>query len=58
MAQAHHIFHKLPSDLKAQGLESGWMSVLKAGQWFLTPYQLSAIHTTTDIHEFGTIGEG
>ena len=41
IAQAHYIFEKLPSDLKTQGLESGWMSILKAGQRFLAPYQLS-----------------
>ena len=58
IAQAHHIFEKLPSDLKTQGLESGWMSILKAGQRFLAPYQLSDIHTATDIQEFGAIGEG
>ena len=67
IAQAHHIFEKLPSDLKTQGLESGWMSILKAGQRFLAPYQLSDIHTAADIKEFGwdldiqelgAIGEG
>ena len=69
IAQAHHIFEKLPSDLKTQGLESGWMfiSLLKAGQRFLAPYQLSDIHTAADIKEFGwdldiqelgAIGEG
>ena len=63
IAQAHHIFEKLPSDFKTQGLESGWMSVLKAGQRFLAPYQLSDILTATDIQEFGfqefgAIGEG
>ena len=56
-------FEKLPSDLKTQGLESGWMSVLKAGQRFLAPYQSSDIHTATNIQEFGfqefgAIGEG
>ena len=55
IAQAHHIFEKLPSDLKTQGLESGWMSILKAGQRFLAPYQLSDIHTAVDIQEFGAI---
>ena len=34
------------------------MSVLKAGQRFLAPYQLSDILTATDIQEFGVIGEG
>ena len=67
IAQAHHIFEKLPNDLKTQGLESGWMSILKAGQRFLAPYQLSDIHTAADIQEFGwnldiqelgAIGEG
>ena len=28
IAQAHHVFDKLPNGLKAQGLELGWMSVL------------------------------
>jgi hypothetical protein len=48
------------SDLKTQGLEFGWMSILKAGQRFLAPYQLSLsdIHTATDIQEFGAVGEG
>ena len=36
-----------------KGLESGWMSILKAGQRFLAPYQLSDIHTAADIQEFG-----
>ena len=58
IAQAHHIFEKLPSGLKTQGLESDWMPILKAGQRFLAPYQLSDIHTATDIQEFGAIGEG
>ena len=34
------------------------MSILKAGQRFLAPYQLSDIHTAADIQEFGAIGEG
>ena len=57
IAQAHHIFEKLPSDLKikTQGLESGWMSILKAGQRFLAPYQLLDVHTAADIQEFGAI---
>ena len=60
IAQAPQIFHKLPSDLKikTQGLESGWMSVLKAGQRFLALYRLCDIHIKVDIHEFGAIGEG
>ena len=28
IAQAHHIFEKLPSDLQTQGLEPGWISQL------------------------------
>ena len=47
IAQAHHIFHKLSSDLKPQGWESGWLVVLKARQRLLAPYRLSDIHTTT-----------
>ena len=31
IAQAHHIFEKLLSDLKTQGLESGWMSIQGGG---------------------------
>ena len=34
------------------------MSILKAGQRLLAPYQLSDIHTAADIQEFGAIGEG
>ena len=33
------------------------MSILKAGQRFLAPYQLSDIHTAADIQEFGAIGK-
>ena len=57
IAQAHHCFEKLPSDLKTQGLESRWVPILKAGQRFLAPIQLSDIHTAADIQEFGAIGE-
>jgi hypothetical protein len=57
IAQAHHNFEKLPSDLKTQCLESGCMSILKAEQRFLAPYQFSDIHTPADIQEFGAIGE-
>ena len=53
IAQAHHIFDKLPNGLKAQGLELGWMSVLKAGQRFLAPYRVSDIHSAADIKQFG-----
>ena len=53
IAQAHHIFNKLPVELKAQGLELGWMSVLKAGQRFLAPYRVSDIHSAADIKQFG-----
>ena len=53
-----NVLEKLPSDLKTQGWESGWMSILKAGQRFLAPYKLSDIHTAADIQEFGAIGEG
>ena len=58
IAQAHHIFEKLPSDLKTQGLESGWMSILKAEQRLLASHQLSDIHTAANNQEFGAIGEG
>ena len=40
------MFHKLPSDLKAQGLESGWMDVLSKqgnGFWHRINYLISIL---------------
>ena len=42
IAQAHHIFEKLPSDLKTHGLESGWClhSRQGNGSWRRINYQI------------------